>query len=190
MKRYDKFDLCLYQDILRSYCVKRKIRILFLLILLCICLPGCGKDPELTEFEEAMSDFTDNVTIISDKMNAIEPDSEAAVSQLLSCLDEMNEQFQILAQMDIPSKFISIENITKEAGEYMQEAVSLYHELYESETYDEEKATAAGENYSRAMKRITIISEVLQGEIPDGEGIHITEETATDFEPVREDTDF
>ena len=104
--------------------------------------------------------------------------------------DEMNEQFQILAQMDIPSKFISIENITKEAGEYMQEAVSLYHELYESETYDEEKATAAAENYSRAMKRITIISEVLQGEIPDGEGIHITEETATDFEPVREDTDF
>jgi len=117
-------------------------------------------------------------------MNDIDPNSEDSVSELLDCLDELNVQFTILADIDVPKDFASIESLADEAGSYMTEAVSLYHEVFEASEYDEATADVAKQNYDRAMMRLSYISTLLQGELPEGDNIIITEEEALDFEPI------
>lgn len=163
--------------------MKKRIVTLLITLLMSVCLTACGQDKNLATYEKNMNDFTENIAAISDTMDGIDPESETATTDLLSCLDQMNDQFQILAVMEIPDKFSNIAELAPQAGSYMQEAVSLYHELYEGAEFDEEKASAAAENYSRAMKRVSYISALLQGEIPEGSEIVVTEED-TDFEPV------
>lgn len=165
--------------------MKKKGTAVILCFIISISFCACGKDAGLSAFEKNMNDFTENISNISNEMDLIEPESETATTDLLACLDQMNEQFQNLATMDIPAKFSNVEDLALEAGSYMQEAVTLYHELYEAEEFNEEKATAASENYSRAMKRVSYISVLLQGEIPEGDDVVVTEEE-NDFTPITE----
>ncbi len=164
-----------------------KKRILFLSAMLCLCLTGCGKDQKLEEYSEHISTFTQNIADISTRMEEIDTSSDTAASEVLNCLDEMEAQFLILAEMEVPKEFASIENLADEASEYMTEAVRLYHEVFESAEYSEETASIAQENYNRAMKRLAYISSLLQGELPEGDDIIITEEEVLDFEPVTEE---
>lgn len=166
----------------------KKIAIVLLLSLFLSLITGCDKDKKLSAFEENMTTFKDNITGISETMDAIDPQSENAVFELISCLDSMNEEFQFLAEIEVPNKFASIESLADEAATYMSEANALYHQYYdEGTTYDETVKETAEENYSRAMKRITYISELLQGKIPEDADISVTEEDALDFEPVTQE---
>lgn len=162
-------------------------RIFFLAAMLCLCMSGCGKDQKLEEYNENISAFTLNIADISSRMEEIDTTSDTAASEVLICLDEMQEQFLVLAEMEVPKEFSSIESLADEASEYMTEAVKLYHEVFEAEEYSEETASVAQENYSRAMKRLSYISSLLQGDLPEGDDIIITEEEALDFEPVTEE---
>ena len=162
-------------------------RILFLTAMLCLFMAGCGKDQKLEEYNENISAFTLNISDISTRMEEIDTTSDTAASEVLVCLDEMQEQFLVLAEMEVPKEFSSIESLADEASEYMTEAVKLYHEVFEAEEYSEETASVAQENYSRAMKRLSYISSLLQGDLPEGDDIIITEEEALDFEPVTEE---
>ena len=164
-----------------------KYRPVLLLSLLCVIFAsGCGTDKELSEFETDMTTFKDHVTDISETMNAIDPVSETAVEELLTCLDDMNGEFQFLGEMTVPKEFSNIETLADEAASYMSEANSLYHQYYSGEEPDDTLKDQASENYSRALKRITYISELLQGKIPDGSDVEVTEENGYDFEPVTE----
>ena len=51
---------------------------------------------------------------------------------------------------------------------------------------DAVSADIAGQNYDRAMTRLSYISTLLQGELPEGDNIIITEEEVLDFEPITE----
>ena len=57
----------------------------------------------------------------------------------------------------------------------MTEAGSLYHEAYEQASLDESLLMAAEENYSRAMKRVNYIAQLLQGQMPEGDNITVIE---------------
>ena len=148
-----------------------KKSILLLATLVCFYMTGCGKDQALETYNENISTFTTNIADISNRMEEIDTTSATARSEVLSFLDEMKEQFLILAQMDVPKEFASIESLADEASEYMTEAVTLYHEVFEAEEYSEETASIAQENYNRAMKRLSYISSLLQGELLDFEPI-------------------
>ena len=161
-------------------------KILFLAVMLCLCMTGCGKDQKLEEYNENISAFTLNIADISSRMEEIDTTSDTAASEVLTCLDELQEQFIILSEMEVPKEFASIESLADEASEYMTEAVTLYHQFFESEEYSEETASIAHENYNRAMKRLSYISSLLQGELPEDDNIIITEEEMLDFEPVTE----
>ena len=100
-----------------------KKRILFLAIMLCLCMTGCGKDQKLEEYNENISTFTLNIADISSRMEEIDTTSDTAASEVLICLDEMQEQFIILAEMEVPKEFASIESLADEASEYMTEAL-------------------------------------------------------------------
>lgn len=164
-----------------------KIKKLLVAALISIfCLSGCGKDTELEKYNENMTAFTENVTDIKLRMEEIDTASEDAVSELLDCLDELQIQFELLAEMEVPQKFASVESLADEASAYMTEAVSLYHDVFEAEEYNEATVDVAVQNYDRAMTRLSYISTLLQGELPEGDNIIITEEEALDFEPVTE----
>jgi len=150
-------------------------------------LCGCGKDAELAEYEENVTSFIDEVSGIKLQMDEIDINSDSAIVDTLICLDAMQEQFYLLAEMDVPKEFASVESLADEASEYMTEAVAIYHEVFEADEYDAAKADVATQNYDRAMKRLSYISTLLQGELPDDENLIITEEEVLDFEPVTEE---
>ena len=167
--------------------MKIKFLLIFGIMLLSFTTSGCGKDKELTEYEESVTAFIDAVGDIKIRMEEIDVNSEDSVVDVLICLNEMQEQFYLLAQMDVPKEFASIESLADEASDYMTEAVSIYHQVFEADEYDASNADVAAQNYDRAMKRLSYISTLLQGELPDDENLIITEEEALDFEPVTEE---
>ena len=68
-------------------------------------------------------------------------------------------------------------------------ANDLYHQLFESETYDAAVANAAFEYYSRANVRLQYIVAILHGEIPEGENVTITMEDTLELETNTEETE-
>lgn len=180
--------LCYVKQMEECLLVNKKSFFMAILISTIFMLSGCG-DKKLDSFQDDMTKFKDNVVSISETMDNIDATSDTATDDLLSCLDSMNEQFQFLSAIEVPSKFSNIETLADEASTYMSEAVSLYHEYYESTDYDDSVRQAASENYSRAMKRMSYISVLLQGNIPDDSEVMVTEEDGVDFQPVTTDID-
>lgn len=149
-------------------------------------LAGCGEKQELTEYKENMTLFYSEITATGETMNAIVADSPDAVASLLGSLDSMDQHFQYLAAIEVPDEFSNIEAIADEASAYMNQAVSLYHDAYSSEEYNESLAGAAVQNYQAAMKRVGYIATLLQGEIPEGADVIMSEGEDTEFEPYSE----
>jgi len=146
---------------------------------------GCGEKEELTVFKEQMKDFYTEVSALETEIDSIDEGSENAVSTLLINLEQMNTQFQQLAELDVPEEFISIEDLADDAAFYMNEAARLYGEAYEEDYVSDSLIQAAAENYESAMKRINYIAVLLQGEIP--EGATVIEDDGTEFEPYVEE---
>ena len=147
--------------------MKHKFAISCVVMLLTSLLTGCGDDPELAHFRNSMEDFCEKVADIDSSINAIDASSENAPEELLSYLDELDLVFQSLGRLDFPEEFDYLESIADEAGSYMTEAVKSYHEAYKDDSYNAPTADYAGQNYSRAYKRVQIILDFLQGKTPD-----------------------
>lgn len=164
---------------IRKY--RHMLNSLLTVILLTIFMTGCGRDEALEEYKTNIETFTTNISDINDRINNIDLSSETHVADFLSCMDELKEEFAWFAELDVPEQFASVESLADDAGEYMAEAVSLYHQAFEAETLDTALLDVASENYKRANKRISYISSILQGEIPEGDGVsveYIDEDTA------------
>lgn len=146
--------------------MKRKIRLLIAGFFTAVFLTACGEDPELTQFRNSIEGFCTEISQIDTAINSIDASSEGAVSELLSCLDDLDTAFQGFAELDFPEEFDYLEEIADQAGEYMSTAVSSYHDAYGGDSYDEYTAAYASENYSRAYKRVQIIITFLHGETP------------------------
>ena len=174
-------------EIERYIQMKLKVMVLSALLTFSLFATGCGKDADLTEYEKNVTSFIDEVSNIKLQMEEIDINSDSAIVDTLICLDEMQEQFYLLAEMDVPKEFASVESLADEASEYMTEAVTIYHEVFEADEYDATNADIAAKNYDRAMKRLSYISTLLQGELPEDENLIITEEEVLDFEPVTEE---
>ncbi len=149
--------------------------ILFCSLLSALFLYGCGKDEKLALYKEQMENFFVNIADLNANMNSIDVTDEAAAqTELLGYLDAIETEFNNLAELEVPDEFISVETLADEAAENMSQAVTLYHQLFESETYDTNIAAAAGEYYSRANIRFQYIISILHGEIPEGENVTVT----------------
>ncbi|MCM1119564.1 MAG: hypothetical protein NC543_09415 [bacterium] len=145
------------------------MRIKILLLTACLLLlAGCGKDPVTAKFNSEINGICENISAIDAKINAIHVEAEEnsiryATSDLLSYLDELEVEFLKFSNLDFPTEFDYLEDMAKEAGTYMKEAVSSYHNAYEN-GYDESMEEYARENYSRACKRVQIALALLRGE--------------------------
>lgn len=146
-----------------------KYRSLYLLIttLFLMLLIGCGADKELEEYKMNMETFYTDISKYDTIINSIDITSETAVSELLAALDGLEERFLWMASLTIPEEFAVTESLAIQAGEYMSNAVALYHRAYESDPFDNAAAEAAKEYYERANKRVVCILAILHGELPD-----------------------
>jgi hypothetical protein len=145
-----------------------KYRILYLLsvILILTFLTGCGTDKELEEYKANMEIFYADLSAYDTLINSIDVSSETSVSELLTALDGLEERFTWMASLAVPEEFAVNESLAAQAGEYMTHAVTLFHQAYESEPFDNAAAQAAHEYYERANKRAVYILAVLHGEMP------------------------
>ena len=158
-------------------------------LMICIFAIGCGKGTkELDAYYDNMNNFTGNLSVIKDNMDSIDTNAPNAISDILTCLDQLEEQFRLLSEIEVPKEFSANEELADEAYSYMQEANRLYHEFYDDPESDYAVFEAASENYTRAMKRVGYISSILKGETPEGEGVDVTIEEDTDFEPVTDES--
>lgn len=130
-------------------------------------LTGCGNKEELENYKANMNQFFENVKIFDSSINSIDPESDTAVSELLSLLDSMDKSFAQMASLEVPDGFPGVEQLADEASEYMTEAVSYYHQAFEGEEYDAVLADVAKQNYDRANLRIQYIVSILHGDIPE-----------------------
>lgn len=154
---------------MNNFTVKTILKLNILLIMTfftALTLTGCGKDTELENYKANMNQFFENIKVIDSSINGIDPNSETAVSDLLSLLDSMNTSFEQMASLSVPSGFPGVEELADEASEYMAEAVSYYHQAYEGE-YDAALADVAYQNYERANVRFQYIVSILHGDIPE-----------------------
>ncbi|MDE6204275.1 MAG: hypothetical protein K2G19_12465, partial [Lachnospiraceae bacterium] len=144
---------------MNSYKQKKKCLFCFLLFLLLSGnVTGCGKkDAELKNYKMNMNQFFENVRIFDASINAIDPNSETAVSDLLSLLDSMNTSFSQMASLEVPEGFPGVDVLADEASQYMSEAVSYYHQAYEGESFDAALEDTARQNYERANVRLQYI---------------------------------
>ena len=143
-----------------------------------VMLAGCGKDQALEQYQTDMTTFFEQISMYNDGMNSIDASAEDATDRILDYLDKVEEEIAWMAQLEVPSQFSAVESLADEADENMKQAVALYHQAYEGDTFDEAVAQAAKEYYDRANIRIQYIITILHGEIPEGEGVTYTEENS------------
>ncbi|MCR5717137.1 MAG: hypothetical protein K6G23_09855 [Lachnospiraceae bacterium] len=131
-------------------------------------LTGCGAEQEseeLTTYKASMETFFSNVAYLDEQMNSINADSDDALDTLLSNLDQLAEQFNQMAELEVPEQFENVEELADQAAENMVMAVNYYHEGYEGETaFNQNYIDAANEYYKRANLRIKYILQYLHGE--------------------------
>lgn len=154
------------------------------LLILCLCsatllLSGCKNNSELDNYKANMNQFFENMKVYDASINAIDPESETAVSDLLILLDSMDTTFAQMASLEVPEGFPGVEELADEASSYMTEAVSYYHQAFEAEPFDTTLADIAKQNYDRANLRIQYIVSILHGDIP--EEIYTYEDTETQY---------
>ena len=151
---------------------KRKLSIRIRTVISCLYLvllplSGCKEREDLNIYRTNMEQFFENVKNFNASINALDPESETAVSDLLGLLDSMQQCFSEMAGWEVPEDFAGVEQLADEADEYMSEAVLLYHQAFEGETYSAALADTAKHNYDRANQRIQYILSILHGEIPE-----------------------
>lgn len=147
-------------------------------MLLTFLLTACGQDDALSAYQADMVTFFEEAAEYNDKMNAIDRDSDTAVTELLGYLDSFAEDIEWMAGLEVPDQFSAVESLADEADENMKEAVSLFHTAYEGESFDEPSYQAALEYYDRTNLRLQYIITILHGEIPEGEGVTYMEENS------------
>lgn len=153
-------------------------------------LSGCGSNAELDSYKANMTQFFENIKIYDTSINALDPNSDTAVTELLTLLDSMDKSFAQMASLKVPEGFPGVDELADEASEYMTEAVSYYHQAFEGEAYNASLADVAKQNYDRANLRIQYIVSILHGDIPEEiytyEDDTSSEESATDGEVSEE----
>ena len=146
---------------------------------LCSCASNPGNSAEIKEFRSKVDSLCDGIISVNNKMNSIDTSAENYVNELTTDLEELNVLFKDFSEIDFPADYDYLENLADEATEYMDVAASSYKKAFESNLSEEDFTKLydyAGENYSRAYKRINVILTFLRGETPEGVKTEAVEE--------------
>lgn len=132
-----------------------------------LTLTGCGKNKDIEIYKTNMTQFFENINILNDSINNLDPESENVSQELLPLLDSLEQSFTQMASLEVPEDFPGVAELAQDAGKYMTEAVSYYHQAYENGEYDKISADIAYQNYQIANNRLQYIIQILHGDIPE-----------------------
>lgn len=167
--------------------MSRKFVYIFLFSFIVLFFAGCGSKKELEEYKNNMDTFYSDISEYDNTINSIDADSETCVQELLSALDGIGERFSWMASLTVPEEFSSVEALSAQANESMTNAVALYHQAFESETFDSDAAASAKDYYNKANQNVREILSILHGSIPDGgEDYSDSAEKIDGMEPIPE----
>ena len=141
--------------------MKKKYDFLVLALIFLI-LSGCGKN-ETEIYTEEMNLFYETVNNISVSINAINPESDDASEQLMQCLNSMEQAFTSLETIAVPKEYSQNEEFGQKASSSMKQAVTLYHQAFQSTPFDSGTAADAKSSYEDAMKYARAIGNVMMG---------------------------
>ncbi len=157
----------------------------------CAFISGCGSqntDPELEAYKASMTAFYDELSYYDSSINAIDPESESARTELLGYLDQMKNSYRAMAELKVPEEFSAIADLAVEAADYMDKANESYHMAYDNE-FDEDSEMLAFQYYERADNRAKVMLMILHGEVPEGEGITVETESTYEISTIPTDTE-
>lgn len=160
-------------------------KIAALLCCLMLGITGCKGDDSIDNYKANMTQFFENIEIYDSSINAIDPNSETATTDLLRLLDSMDTTFAQMASLEVPEGFPGVEELADEASLYMSDAVSCYHQAYDNE-YDSVMEEVAYQYYQQANIRFQYIVSILHGDIPEEIFVYEDEEAAD--ETLSDDT--
>jgi len=146
---------------------KTKILLSILCLFLLFSLSGCGKDTALDDYKNKMETFFEQLSDYDGLINSLDPYSDSAVPDILNYLDGVALAVKEMATYDVPEVFYGVDELARQADEYMAEAVLLFNEAFLASPYNDNIALAATENYERANLRLRYIAEILRGDIPE-----------------------
>lgn len=134
--------------------------------LFAILIIGCGKKEKSEDaiFKEKLEAFNNNITDIGNNIDNIDTSSPTAKADLLYLLDDMNKEFQSLANIKVPKNYPNAKSLIDDAASYMSVANNLFHEAYENEVFDSVTEENARISYNLAMKSISDAGLLLKGE--------------------------
>ena len=137
-------------------------------------LSGCGEDvatDDYSDYKNSLNNFFDAVTTLDEEINALDPEDDDSISELFVYLDELEDQFEYFAEIEVPDAYIVTESLADEAYDYMKQANEYFKASFSDTSYNQYTYEAGLECYSRANKRVQYVISILHGELPEDENI-------------------
>ena len=130
---------------------------------MCLLLSACGKkeDPQLPKYKESMEAYTNEICNLSSALDSLDPNADDSVEKLLKTVDELAATLHNMAALEVPESYSDAGSIAQEAYNLMNDSAALYHTAYSGDSYDEQSAAQAQQQYLNSMQRVSAIGEYL-----------------------------
>ena len=160
------------------------------LIIAALLIAGCGSNSadngndEISQFRSQVDSFCTSISEMDTKINSIDTAGENYTTELINDLNALNTSFSDFAAIDFPAEYDYLEHLADEASAYMNDAVTLYTEVYTNDSLNsqamQDKFDEAGKSYANAFKRIKVIITFLNGEVSEDASVSTDSGTLTD----------
>ena len=161
--------------------MKNLSKFLTMLIICSLLLVGCGNNSQeaqaLDTYREQVESLFDTLSDYDNVLQAIDPASEDAPSQMLETIDALQAKLKEAAALEAPEEFENAQEMCRQASFYMDAAAEQYHIAFDSEEFNHTAFENAQDYYLEAGGRIGYMITFLHGEIPEGMDVVYEEDT-------------
>lgn len=164
-----------YMKNLAKELLMKKFIVSILLITLTLSLTACNSrnTEEIMAFQNKLNTVVLKMESLDSELNAIDVTAADAKETALDILDDLNNAFKELAEINVSDEnHMYITDLADEGADYMSRAYELFEKAYGQETFDAGNADLAYQYLERATKRVRVIVTMLHGEIPEGVIVH------------------
>lgn len=145
--------------------MKRTVLTILLLATSLTLFTGCGKlTKEQTEYKENMDTFFKDVAALNESINNINTSSDNYDEELISYLYDLSSKVSTMSTYEVPDDFPYVQQLSINASNNMDKALTYYREAFSEERYNEDAASIAYEYYTEANSNIKYIIRILHGE--------------------------
>lgn len=147
--------------------MKKKISAILFCTIIISLFAGCTQitpADKYADYKSSMDSFFEEINSLNQTINALDPEDSDSLSELFICLDQVEEQFKSLSEIEVPDEFIATESLADEAYEYMVQANQYFKASFSDTSYNEYTYEAGLECYNRANKRLHYIVQLIHGE--------------------------